>query len=69
MTMDIDKFVHDQLSVWPEAARNFRALKATQTRQMPVGGLNVTLQFNPGRISSSTAEIDEETLRSRSCFL
>ena len=67
--MDIDKFVHDQLSVWPEAARNFRALKATQTRQMPVGGLNVTLQFNPGRISSSTAEIDEETLRSRSCFL
>ena len=69
MTMDIDKFVHDQLSVWPEAARNFRALKGTRTRQMPVGGLNVTLQFNPGRISSSTAEIDEETLRSRPCFL
>ena len=67
--MDIDKFVHDQLSVWPEAARNFRALKATRTRQMPVGGLNVTLQYNPGRIASSTAEIDEETLRSRPCFL
>ena len=67
--MDIDKFVHDQLSVWPEAARNFRALKATQTRQLPLGGLNVTLQYNPGRIGSSTAEIDEETLRSRPCFL
>ena len=55
MTPDIDKFVHDQLSVWPEAARNFRALKQTQTRQLPVGGLNVTLQYNPGRIGSSTA--------------
>ena len=48
--MDIDKFVHDQLSVWPAVAAKYRALKAAQTRQAPVGSILATLQSNPGRI-------------------
>ena len=48
--MDIDKFVHDQLSVWPAVAAKYRALKAAQTRQAAVGGILVSLQSNPGRI-------------------
>ncbi|MBQ4298863.1 MAG: DUF4922 domain-containing protein, partial [Bacteroidales bacterium] len=48
--MDIDKFVHDQLSVWPSVAAKYRALKAAQTRQAAVGGILVSLQSNPGRI-------------------
>lgn len=35
MTKDIDKFVHDQLSVWPEVAARYRELKAGGIR--PVG--------------------------------
>ena len=50
MAIDIDKFVHDQLSVWPAVAAKYRALKSAQTRQMPVGGILVTLQSNPGRM-------------------
>jgi len=50
MATDIDKFVHDQLSVWPEVAAKYRALKCTQTRTMPYGGMVVTLQSNPGRM-------------------
>ena len=50
MAIDIDKFVHDQLSVWPAVAAKYRALKSTRTRTMPFGGLVVTLQSNPGRL-------------------
>ena len=50
MAVDIDKFVHDQLSVWPAVAAKYRALKSAQTRQMTLGGLLVTLQSNPGRM-------------------
>lgn len=50
MATDIDKFVHDQLSVWPGIAAKYRALKSTRTRTLPFGGLLVTLQSNPGRL-------------------
>lgn len=50
MATDIDKFVHDQLSVWPAVAAKYRALKSTRTRALPVNGLLVTLQSNPGRL-------------------
>ena len=50
MATDIDKFVHDQLSVWPKVAAKYRSLKSAQTRTLPYGGLLVTLQCNPGRL-------------------
>ena len=50
METDIDKFVHDQLSVWPVVAAKYRALKSAQTRQVPLGGILLTLQSNPGRL-------------------
>ncbi len=50
MITDIDKFVHDQLSVWPAVAAKYRALKSAPTRTLPLGGILVTLQSNPGRL-------------------
>ncbi|MBO4634279.1 MAG: DUF4922 domain-containing protein [Bacteroidales bacterium] len=50
MATDIDKFVHDQLSVWPAVAAKYRALKSARTRTLPFGGILVTLQSNPGRL-------------------
>ena len=65
----IEKFIKDQLSVWPMAADNFRALKRVEIKDFKVGGLKVKLQYNPARRASSTAQIDKETLLSRPCFL
>ena len=36
---------------------------------MDVGGLKVSLQMNPCRIISSTAEVDEKSIAARPCFL
>ena len=65
----IHKFVGDQLSQWPLACGNFRALKDVSVREVEVGGLTVKLQFNPARIGSSAAKTSKEELVKRRCFL
>lgn len=65
----IYKFVRDQLSRWPLACENYRALKNVQVREVEVGGLTVKLQFNPARIISSAARLSKEDVAARKCFL
>lgn len=65
----IHKFVGDQLSRWPLACDNFRALKNVRLRYMDVGGLEVKLQFNPARMISSAARLSKEAIAARKCFL
>ncbi|MBQ9549131.1 MAG: DUF4922 domain-containing protein [Bacteroidales bacterium] len=66
---DIHKFIRDQLSVWPLAAGNFRAVKGAQYRSFELGGLTVQVQLNPCRIASSTAKTDPASIAARPCFL
>ena len=65
----LHKFVGDQLSQWPLACENYRALKGVSTREVETGGLTVRLQFNPARIISSAAKLDKAAIASRRCFL
>lgn len=65
----IHKFVGDQLSRWPLACENFRALKNVQVREMETGGLTVRLQHNPARMISSAAKLDKADIAKRKCFL
>ncbi len=53
MDNNIDKFIKDQLSVWPLAAENYRDLKKVETKRLDVGGLEVIVQHNPCRKISS----------------
>ena len=65
----IHKFVSDQLSRWPLACGNFRALKNVKIRTMNIGGLEVKLQFNPARMISSAAKLSKADIAARKCFL
>ncbi len=65
----INKFVLDQLSRWPLACENFRALKNVRTREMDAGGLTVKLQHNPARMISSAAKLSKDDIARRPCFL
>lgn len=69
MNQKIQKFVGDQLSRWPLACENFRALKNVQVRDLDAGGLKVRLQFNPARMISSAARLDKADIAKRRCFL
>ena len=65
----IQKFVGDQLSRWPLACDNFRALKNVRVREVEINGLTVKLQFNPARMVSSAAKLTKEDIARRRCFL
>ena len=58
-----------ELSLGGRASVNYAALKNAERRAMPVDGLDAVLFFNPGRAASVMAQVDEETLRHRPCFL
>lgn len=66
---DVRKFIKDQLSVWPMASANFRAMSNAEFREFTVGGIRTRAQFNPERIASTTADISKEAIESRPCFL
>ena len=65
---EIQKFVNDQLSCWPLACANFRALKNVKTKTLNIGGLDVIVQHNPARMISSAAKLDKTSVAKRPCF-
>ena len=69
MDNQIDKFIGDQLSVWPMAAENYRDLKKAAVKKLNVGGLDVIVQYNPCRRISSEAALDKKSISERPCFL
>lgn len=62
----ISRFFNRQLEVWTDARHRFRDLKHVETRQFSD---QLKLQWNPVRIVSTGAKIDEKTLGERPCFL
>ena len=58
-----------ELALGERASVHYAALEKVEHRPMPVDGLDAVLFFNPGRVASVMAQVDEESLRRRPCFL
>jgi hypothetical protein len=58
-----------QRNTWQKLAEAYAALDNVLVRDLHFDGFSVRLQFNPGRIFSSAANLDAEFLKKRSCFL
>jgi len=58
-----------QKSNWPLARDNFAALANVQTRVIEVDDISFRLQFNPGRLVSTSAKVDAKSIGERKCFL
>src|SRR5512147_967061 len=54
---------------WELLRKNFAGLASVQTREFLLRGYPVRVQFNPGRLTSSSARVDERSIRERKCFL
>lgn len=65
----INKFIQRQLTNWQLAAENHKALENVQTKELNVCDNPFTVQFNPQRSVSSTAKVDEKSIKERPCFL
>jgi len=58
-----------QQSTWELARRGFESLAEVQVRGFEIDGSTVRLQFNPGRMRSSSAKVDAASIGARPCFL
>ncbi|MDZ7343669.1 MAG: DUF4922 domain-containing protein [candidate division KSB1 bacterium] len=61
--------LEQQKSSWPQLAAGYAALALAQQCEIRCHGFSVRLQFNPQRIISSGAKVDEKSIRERRCFL
>lgn len=58
-----------QLVSWILLKKNYNALEKIQTKSFWFDGFKLNVQFNPERIKSTTAKIDDDSVKSRKCFL
>jgi ATP adenylyltransferase/5',5'''-P-1,P-4-tetraphosphate phosphorylase II len=63
------ELVHDQTGEWYLAAMNYRSLGNVKVKTFDFGDYNVDIQFNPERIISSAAKVDNKSIEARPCFL
>lgn len=58
-----------QRQTWELLRAGYASLDGVQSRHFQVDGCKVLVQFNPGRLTSSAANVDEQSIRERRCFL
>jgi len=63
------KLLEDQKQSWPLLNENYQNLSATKIRTFEFDGFEVKIQFNQARIKSSSADVSEDAIKLRKCFL
>lgn len=54
---------------WPRLREGYAGLERVETRRMAFDGVTIRIVFNPARIVSTSAPVDERSVRERTCFL
>jgi ATP adenylyltransferase/5',5'''-P-1,P-4-tetraphosphate phosphorylase II len=65
----VQQLYQEQIQSWPMLAEGVNALGTVQTREIPLDGTSVFVQFNPNRIVSTGAKVDPASIKERKCFL
>lgn len=58
-----------QIDSWDLAKTNYRDLASIKKKAFSFDGFDIQIQFNPGRIVSSSAKVDAKSIGERPCFL
>jgi len=58
-----------QSTTWSLAKKNYKALSEVVSKDLIINHIRIRLQFNPGRITSSSANVSNEAIQKRLCFL
>lgn len=65
----IDTFFQQQLGKWDMAREHYNDLRQVRQKTFTFSGCTIEAQYNPRRIISSSARVDEKSIRERLCFL
>ncbi len=63
------KLLSDQKKAWQELREGYESSKNVRERDLACKGFSIRLQYNPGRMKSSTAEVSNINVKERQCFL
>jgi diadenosine tetraphosphate (Ap4A) HIT family hydrolase len=63
------KLLTEQKAVWPELREAYQSLKDVREREVRCKGFSIRLQYNPGRIKNSLANVGGKNGNERRCFL
>lgn len=58
-----------QTNIWKLAKQNYLELGSIKKKIFDFDGFEIVVQFNPGRIISSSAKVDVKSIKERACFL
>jgi hypothetical protein len=64
-----DYLFNSQIKSWSLMRKNYAALKNVQTKSFWLDGMKLKVQFNPERIISTSAKVDDSSIANRECFL
>jgi len=63
------ELLSEQKKTWLNLQEGYESLKDIRERDLLCNGFSVRLQYNPGRIKSSTASVGKRNAEDRGCFL
>jgi hypothetical protein len=58
-----------QKATWDLLRAGYDSLRSVRTKCFQFDGFQIKVQFNPGRLISTTAKVDAASIRERKCFL
>ena len=61
--------LEQQKETWALLRNGYRSLDTVRTREFSFDDALIRIQFNPGRLTSSSAKVDEKSIKERKCFL
>ena len=65
----LQRFFNRQLEKWEAARQRYHDLRSAKTRELAVGAYSIQVQWNPARMVSTGARMDQKTIAERPCFL
>jgi hypothetical protein len=64
-----NQLLFNQKASWALLENNYKALDSIQMRVFEFDSFQIKIQLNPSRIKSTSARVDENSIKSRECFL
>lgn len=61
--------LEEQKQSWKKLADGYNSLKGIKGKKIQLDGFTIKCQFNPGRITSTSAKVDSKSISERKCFL
>ena len=58
-----------QINEWDKLDEGYKNLSTIKTKSFWFNGFKIKIQFNAGRIFSTSAKVDVDSIKNRSCFL